>query len=333
MNTKEIFINMEQFRQFEAALIKQGMESGTIQDIINGKMILSFYPVEALSFKKLLSWLQANDLDSKLLGGLEKQVADQERFYKKFYGSDFKIDREKIFIEGNRLPAIKAGLMSGCINYGEIIATPNIIEFGEESKMTDAEFFMHRLMKPQKNDGLNIWAENSNERPSGLTLSQFLAKYHPLNPQEVDLLAFKRDCVGEMARVFAKKSLSKRIQPGMMEIVFTSDAINISTDQKVINIKGEAVILEDYSYLSAISNNVRILSNAEGIVLAAQLYARDGSYIACDTFEWRRDMADCSSGNELPGSVSFFRSVNNEIRLSLCYANQSISNRRFRLSL
>ncbi|MDI6777634.1 MAG: hypothetical protein QMD77_00420 [Patescibacteria group bacterium] len=242
-----------------------------------------------LNFEQLLSWLKKNGLESKLPGGLEKQIAGQEGFYRRFFGDNFRIDRKKITVDASRLPAIKAGLEVGCLNYALVKATPEVLSEAE-ARTTEAEFFFERPMKPLKNDGFQIWAETGTDRWTNLTLAELLQRGNPAEPEEFDAEAFKKDWVAEEARVILQKGPAPKVQAGAVEIIFTSDVADIPRDQKIVNKNGEIAELDDCSYVSAIAGKVRVLSREEELPLAAQLWTRDKTYLALNTWEWRRDV-------------------------------------------
>ncbi len=290
-------------------------------------------PAKRLNLKKLLAWIEKNELASKLPGGLMGQIAEQEKPYQKFYGPGFCIDLKKIFVGESRLPAIQAGLEAGCLNYALIKAVP-VDPSEAEVRMTEAEFFFERLMKPLKNDGFKIWAETGTARWTNLTLKELLERCNPAEPEEFDVEAFKKDWMAEGKRVIAKKGPAPKIQSGAVEIIFTRNLVNIPYDQTIVNKDGEIVELDDRSYVPAIAKKVRVLSHAEGIVLAAQLYAKNKSYLAPSTWEWRRDViAHRDKGVSTPCSIASAGSNDREFLLDSGSASVSGAGGRLRLAL
>ena len=91
-------------------------------------------------------------------------------------------------------------------------------------------------------------------------------------------------------RLLNQKGPAPKVQAGTVEIIFTNNAIDIPHNQVIVNKDGEIVVPDDRSYISAITKNVRVLSQAEGIVLASQIFARDKEYLAPNTWEWKRDL-------------------------------------------
>ncbi|TSD01739.1 MAG: hypothetical protein Athens071425_345, partial [Parcubacteria group bacterium Athens0714_25] len=77
---------------------------GKRQQIVDFARVLCYGAEEEVSdqildYDEFLSWLKENDLEKFLPGGLDGQIAKQEKFYQRFYGADFRIDRGKIFVE------------------------------------------------------------------------------------------------------------------------------------------------------------------------------------------------------------------------------------------
>jgi len=288
------------------------------------------YVLSALSYTAFFKWLRDNKLEARLMGGsLEKQLKEQEKFYQRFYESDFRINRKGIFINASRLPAIKAGLEAGCLNYALVKAGLSEVE----ARMTEAEFFFERLMKPLKKDGFRIWAETGTDRWTNLTLAELLQRGISVEPEEFDAEAFKKNWVAEEMRVIAKKR-APLVQPGAVELVFTSNAADIPRGQTIVNKDGEVVEPGDRSYISAIVKKVRVISHAEGIILASQLFAKDKSWLARNTWEWRRDVVAHEDKNADPRcSVAFADSCGDEFNLDSSGADWSFGSDRLRLAL
>ncbi len=292
------------------------------------------YVPSALGYAAFLKWLQDNKLEKHLVGGgLEKQITQQETFYQKFYGKKFKIDRKKIFVDPSRLPAIKAGLEAGCINCVLAKATPNTLT-ETEAQMTEAEFFFERLMSPLKEDGFKIWAETGTDRWTKLTLAELLHRCNPAEPEELDAEAFKKDWVAEEMRLVSQKGSAPKVQAGMVEIIFTSSAVDIPHDQTIVSKDGAIVKPDDPSYVSAIANKVRVISHAEGSILASQMYAKNKTLIASNTWEWRRDLVKHDDKDiNTPCSVALALSSGSEFSLDSSHADFSAGYFRLRLAL
>ncbi len=291
------------------------------------------YVPSALGYAAFLKWLQDNKLERHLVGGgLEKQITQQETFYQKFYGKKFKIDRKKIFVDPSRLPAIKAGLEAGCINCVLVKATPNTLT-ETEAQMTEAEFFFERLT--HQINGFKIWAETGTDRWTKLTLAELLHRCNPAEPEELDAEAFKKDWEAEEMRLIALKGSVPKVQAGMVEIIFTSSAADIPHDQTIVNKDGEIVKPDSRSYISAIVNKVRVISHAEGIILASQMYTKNKTYVAPNTWEWRRDLVkhDDKKGINTPCSVAGADSGGSEFALDSSDADDSSGDSRLRLAL
>ncbi|MFA6047246.1 MAG: hypothetical protein WCV59_04320 [Parcubacteria group bacterium] len=285
-----------------------------------------------LNLKKFLLWLKKNKLESKLSGGLMGQIAEQEVFYRQFYGDDFRIDFKKISIDPNRMPAIKAGLEAGCLSYAEVKATPLILS-DTEAQMTGARFFYERIMKPLKKEGFRVWAENGTDRWTKLTLAELLERGISVEPEEFNSDDFKNAWVAEIIRlIIGKRPLL--VIPGMVDLIFTNSAQDISTNQTIVNKDGRIVELRDCSYISAIERKVRVVSAEEEMILACQRYAKNKTYLAPKTWDWLRNVVDHRDKGTNPGvSCGIAGSCGGGFGLGSCGAGSSNSVNRLRLAL
>ena len=292
------------------------------------------YAPSALSYAELLKWFQDNKLERFLsTGSFEKSIKEQEIFYQRFYGKNFRIDRKKIFVDAGRLPAIKAGLEAGSINIALLKATPEI-QSDVEIQMTEVEFFFNRIMKPLKENDFKLWAEEGVDRWTKLELAELLRRCNPTEPEEFDVGDFKKDWAKEIIRISEKKRVLPNVTTGALEIIFTSNLVDIPSDQIIVNKNGEIVIPDNRSYVSAIAKNVRVLSNAEGIILESQLFFKDKTYLAPNTWEWRRDLIDHRDKKTSPiASVALVDSSGHEFFLHSYVAAYSHDFFRLRLAL
>lgn len=292
------------------------------------------YVPSALNHAALLKWFQDNKLERFLsAGSLEKSIKQQELFYRKFYGEEFRIDRKKIFVDAGRLPAIKAGLEAGCLNYAMIKVTPDVLT-ETETRMTEAEFFYYTILKGIKRDGFKIWAETGTDRWTNLELTELLCRCNTMEPEEFDVEVFKKDWAKEIIRLIEKKGAPPRVTAGAVEIIFTSNLVDIPSNQIIVNKNGEIVTPDNRSYISAIAKNVRILSQAEGIILESQLFCKDKVYLAPNTWEWRRDLVDHRDKKTSPdASVASADSNDRGFCLSSFDADHSDDSYRLRFAL
>ena len=292
------------------------------------------YIPRVLNYAALLKWFQDNKLERFLsTGSLEKSIREQEILYQKFYGKNFHINRKKIFVDAGRLLAIKIALESGSINCILLKITPDVLS-EEEKQMTEAEFFFQRIMKPLKEGNFKIWAEEDIDRWTNLRLAELLCRCNPTEPEEFDAEAFKTDWPKETIRLIEKKGAPPKVTVGTVEIIFTRNVVEIPSNQIIVNKNGEVVVLDNRSYVSAIAKNVRVLSQAEGIILESQLFAKDKTYLAPNTWEWRRDLVDHRDKNTSPGaSVAYASSYGRGFCLSSYFAVDSNDYIRLRLAL
>lgn len=333
---RKLFTCLAQAHDFELAMLRDGVISKMIQDAIEGRLTISFSPAiqaKKISFLKLSDWLKKNNLNSKLLGGLGSQIAEQEKFYQQFYGEDFRIDRKKIFVDVRRLPAIKAGLEAGSLNFAMIKVTPDVLT-ETETRMTEAEFFYYTILKGIKKDGFKIWAEKGNDRWTNLELDELLRRCNPTEPEKFDIEAFNADWLKEIIRVIESEIQVPKVTASMVEIIFTSNSVNIPSNQTIINKDGKIVILDNRSYISAIAKKVRVFSHVEGIILASQIFAKDKTYLTPNTWEWRRDLIDHRDRRTNPfASVAYAYSGGREFYLDSRFADHSHDYGRLRLAL
>ena len=291
------------------------------------------YVPSALGYAAFVKWLQDNKLERRLTGGgFEKQISQQETFYRKFYGRKFKIDRGKMFVDPKRLPAMKVGLEAGSVNFFMVKASP--ILSAAELQMTRALYFFMKIIQPLKSNGFKIWAENGTSRWTGLTLEDLLKRGVPVEPEAFNSEAFKQDWSAEEVRVITQAGPAPMITSGLVELVLTSDAMDIPANQIIINKDGKVVELDDRSYISAIAKNVRVISRDEEIILASQIFVKDKTYLAPNTWEWRRDVVSHGDkGTKPPVSVASAKSNDGELSLNSGGASSSGSLHRLRFAL
>lgn len=285
----------------------------------------------SLNFNQLKKWLRQNNLERFLPGGLEGQIAGQEKFYQNFYGKNFRLNRNKIFIKAERLPAIKLGMETGALNYGLVVATPSVLT-EEEQKWTEAEFAYHRLLVPQKKDGkdgLKIWAETGTDRWSNLTLTEVLAGYIPVTPEDFNFVNLKEDWKKEIQRVIGVKGPAPKQTAGKVELIFTDSRQDVPANQALINAKGD-IINNIHSFVDAITNSVRFLTPEQEIVLAAQYYFRDKTYLSPNTWDWESAVLD-HKGKKNDPHVSAASADSNGGGFSLNSGNADGSDSDYRL--
>ena len=292
------------------------------------------YVPSALNYAALLKWFQDNKLERFLsIGSLEKSIKEQEKFYQQFYGEDFRIDRKRISVDARRLPAIKAGLEAGCINFALIKATQYLLS-ETEMQMTEAEFFFERITKPLKENDFKVWAETGADRWTDLELAELLQRCNSTEPEDFNVESFKKDWAKEIVRISEKKGAPPKVTADTVEIIFTSNLIDIPSNQIIVNKDGEIVTLDNRSYVSAIAKKVRVLSNAEGIILESQLFTKNKTYLTPNTYEWRRDLVIHQDKGVNPlASVAGVDSSGFVFSLGSGHAGSSSDSSRLRLAL
>jgi len=285
---------------------KQAMESAeSLMKEIKREMEAWESQLKEMTFNQLAKWLKetkvkGQSLESKLEGGsLESLINSQEQFYQQMYGPDFKIDRSKIKIDKSRLPAIAQGLETGAVNYPLIMATPETLT-EEELAQTEAQFAYHKLLEPLKKQGLKIWAETGMDRWTKLTLEQVLESYISVElsdfdntPNQAGQIPLEQDWVKEIQRIIKAKKQAPKIQPKQIKLIFTDAHQDIPANQKPVTQSGEVLsdeefnqIKDTYRFTEMIKAQVNVLNPQEWITLAAQLYAKDKTYLSRNTWDW-----------------------------------------------
>lgn len=306
------------------SMLRQG-----IDDPIYRQALLDFhqnYVPSELNYQVLLQWFQENNL--KIGGSLEKEIKAWEIFYQKFYGEKFCLNRKKIIVDARRLPAIKSGLEIGAVNSVLIEVTPVRMK-EEEQNWTEAQYFFRRILEPT---GINIWAQNVCDRWTEKTLDEILAGYIPVLPEDFDLTALKENWIKECNKVAQRKGPPPKIVPGMIRISFVDNRQDIPAGQKYVSQAGEIVDTQDCSFVSAIENNIRLVTPAQEILLAAKIFFDSGEYLAKNT--WEYNSALLKHKEKDPGvSVAAADSFGVEFKLGSSLAGYSDSYSCFRLSL
>lgn len=308
------------------SLLRQG-----IDDPAYRQALLNFHqdciPAE-LGYQVLLNWLQENDLEKCLDGGsLEKQVKAWKIFYQKFYGKKFKLNRKKIFVDPSRLPAIKTGLEISAVNSVEVEATLAVLT-SEDKELTEAEFFFYRILDQLR---IKILERNGRARWTGKELVEVLSGYVPFVLEDFDTVAFRKDWVKECLRIIEKKGSAPKVTEGIVRISFVDNRQDIPADQKYVSQTGEIVEPKDCSFVSAVENNIRLVTPAQEILLAAKMFSDSEKYLARNTWEFNSALLEHDEKNPAV-SVASARSCGGFF-LDSGFAGASSGDGRWRLSL
>lgn len=280
-----------------------------------------------LNGEEVTKWFQENGLESF---ELPKKIAEQEKYWQSVYGPDFRFDLTKIHRSVESLEIVKKAIEAGCARTVIFKARQEKLS-EEDSQTTGAESVFRKCAEPLEKKGFKIWEKTGKERWTQLEHREFLQRCNPTDPEEFNAKALQEDWVAEEIRVIDRKGAPAKIKAGELEMIFTDDRADIPRDQKIVNKRGEAVTPDNYSYISAVINNVRLLSTEEGIILASQLYAKDKTYLASSTWERRRDVVDHrDKKTNPPVSVARARSYGSEFNLGSDSADDSDSSDRWR---
>ncbi len=282
-----------------------------------------------LNYTVLLKWFRENDLERYLVGGsLKKQIKAWEVFYRKFYGDDFHLARNKIIVDVRRLPAIKAGLEIKVVNSVQVDATPEVLT-AEESGMTEAKFFFYRILIKT---GINIWGKTGRDRLTKKTLDEVLSGYIPVSPEDFNLVAFKEDWAKECRRVAEKKGPAPKVIPGIVRLNFVDGRRDIPSDKKYVSQTGEVVKFWSRSYNIAVEENIRLVTPAQEILLVAKMFSDTGKYLAENT--WEINSALLLHEEKYSGvSVAYAYSDGGKFHLDSSDGSSPFGFDRFRLSL
>ena len=250
-------------------------------------------PDDALGCKEIKDWLRTTNLEQYLEGkSFEQLIIQQEQFYQKFYGQDFKIDRNRLFIEKERLPLIKHGLEKGAVNYALITATPEKLS-KQEQEQTEAEYMHHKLLKPLEKKGIKIWEETGTERWTELTLAEWLKRVLPVELNDFNLSNLEANWKKELARVIDKNKQAPKQQANKLRITFINNNQDLEKDQILINQDNQETTAEGkYSFIEMIKNKVKALTPEQWIILASQLYQKDKTYLTLQNWDWLMAIID-----------------------------------------
>jgi hypothetical protein len=244
-------------------------------------------PEDFVSIKGIKDWLKQENLEQYI--DIEKEINEQEQFYKEFYGQDFQIDRARILIEKNRLPLIKHGLEKGAVNSLLVVATPEQLT-KKEQKQTEAEYAYYKFLEPLKQKGIKIWGDKKGEdRHFNLSLDEWLKKILPVeiddfNPNKLD---DDDSSAKEVKRIAKEKGNPQKQQANKLQSVFIDNRSAIPAKQILITQKNmETTTREGRSFNNMIKEKIKTLTPEQWIILQSQLYKKNGTYLSPDKWEW-----------------------------------------------
>lgn len=237
-------------------------------------------PDDAISIEEFKDWL----IQEGLTFDIEQQIQQQETYYQQMYGEDYQIDRNKLFIEKNRLPSIKHGLEQQIVNYALITATPEELT-EEEQQQTEAEYVYHKLIEPLKpklpgQQGMKIWAEQGTERWTKLTLEEWLKRVQTVAIEDFNPTKLTdEDWEKELTRVINKKGEPQKQQPNKLNIIFTDNRQDVPQQPK-------------HSFNDMIKSKTKVLNPEQWMILASQLYQNNKTEISKNTYDWLMAVVD-----------------------------------------
>jgi hypothetical protein len=274
-------------------------------------------PDNAIGIDEFKDWLIQEDLTFDI----EQQIQQQETYYQQFYGEDYQIDRNKLFIEKDRLPSIKHGIETQTVNYALITATPEELT-EQEQQQTEAEYVYHKLIEPLKQQGLKIWAEAGIERWTKLTLEEWLKRVQTVAIEDFDLTKLTNDdWEQELTKVIDRKGEPQRQQPNKLDIIFTDNRQDVPEQP-------------EHSFNDMIKSKTKALNPEQWMILASQLYQKDKTEISKNTWDWLMAIVDHRDKTATPKvSAVLALSVSVGLRLDSSYAPPDGSPWRWRVAL
>lgn len=241
----------------------------------------------SIGIEEIKDWLKQENLEQYI--DIEKEINEQEQFYKEFYGQDFQIGKARILIKKNRLPLIKHGLEKRAVNSLLVVATPEQLT-KKEQKQTEAEYAYYKFLEPLKQKGIKIWGDKKEEdRHSNLSIDEWLKKILPVeiddfNPNK---LYDSDSSAKEIKRVAKEKGKPQKQQANKLQLVFTNNRSAIAEEQKLITQNNtETTAKKKYSFNSMIKEKIKTLTPEQWIILQSQLYKKNGTYLSPGTWEW-----------------------------------------------
>lgn len=329
---KQIMADALEFaRKDNDKILEENVKSKIVEDYLGKPETGKETAEDRLSFDQFKDWLEENGLAEKI-SLIEEQINDQEKFHLDAGGGRF--NRSNFFIEKYRLPGIKKGFETGCLNFAmPMPVAENLTE--KEKQMNEALYVYHKLAEPlESKKGFNLWDKVGKERWTKQDLLEHLGSCNPVEPNEIDAEAFKKDWVAEEIRVLDQKGAPAKIKAGSMRLVFTDNRLDVPKDQAIVNKKGEVAAPKNNSHIETVTNNIRVLSRAEKIALASYVFWKTGKYLSPETWEFERDFVDHRDKKTNP-PVSVAHSHSDDVRLKLYSddADGSSGGHRRRVSL
>jgi Fe-S cluster assembly scaffold protein SufB len=290
-------------------------------------------PDNAIGIDEFKDWLIENNLEQYL--NIDEQITTQEARYQQFYGEEYQINRNRLFIEKERLPLIKHGLEKQSVNYALITATPEELT-EEEQQQTEAEYVYHKLIEPLEKQGMKIWDKDGAARWTKLTVSEWLKRVMPVKLSDFKVTNLTNDkWQQELIRVIDKKKQPEKQQPNKLQITFTNSMKDMPNDQILINQDNQETTVEGkYSFNEMIKNKIKVLTPEQWMILASQLYAKDKTEISKNTWDWLMAIVDHRDKEATPKvSAVGADSYSGGLNLFSVSANYDYGNGRWRVAL
>jgi hypothetical protein len=282
-----------------------------------------------LGYEDFSQFMQKDGLERKLkAGSYQDELIRNRTFFQQYYGSDYNFDWKEIFVKERRLPAIKKGLEVGAVNTICVKPIPTILTSAQADYNAN-QFFCNEILQKS---GMNIWGNTGRDRWTKLTLDEYLAECIDVLPEDFNAFILRKDWKAECLRIAEGKGLVPKIIPGSIEIFFVYDGQDIPSNQKYVNQIGEVVEVDDCSFITAVENNIKLVTAAEEMILGSQIFSETGKYLATNTWEFNSSLLKHSGVNPVV-SVALADDCDSGFRLDSDNADGSSRGDRFRLSL
>jgi hypothetical protein len=309
-----------------------GMFQRIVDDPIFRQDLVEFYnnyvPI-FLNYNALLQWFQENKLEQYLTkGSLEKEIKAREMFFQYCYGQNFKLDRKKILIDSKRLTAIKVGLENRIVNTVLFEIMPEVLT-AEEKTWTPAQFFFYRILKELE---MKVWEETGKIRWTDKSLENLLAEGINVLPEDFRNFMLRNSWIEECLRVIKKKGPAQKVIPGSLSMSFVDGRVDVPVNQRYVNQSGKLMSVDDCSFITAVVQDIKLVTQSGKIVLAGQIFYESREYLGRDTWEVNSTLLEHGSANPSVSVVNV-DSPYNIFQLDSDVADNLGGRGRFRISL
>jgi hypothetical protein len=249
-------------------------------------------------------------------------------FFQYSYGQNFKLDRKKILIDSKRLTAIKVGLENRIVNTVLFEIMPEVLT-AEEKTWTPAQFFFYRILKELE---MKVWEETGKIRWTDKSLENLLAEGINVLPEDFRNFMLRNSWIEECLRVIKKKGPAQKVIPGSLSMSFVDGRVDVPVNQRYVNQSGKLMSVDDCSFITAVVQDIKLVTQSGKIVLAGQIFYESREYLGRDTWEVNSTLLEHGSANPSVSVVNV-DSPYNIFQLDSDVADNLGGRGRFRISL